>query len=407
MAERMLVFQEHGEVLPHWFERGFSRASLVMFDEHLDFKFIPESRLVPLLAEFQAGERPRGRDSALASRKDHGYGFDDFLYAAWRLGLLGRLHWVIPCPQQHRAASPGALLWSQLETVQGLGHRAMETWESGPGWAQVQLDGLQISVSSRVELTRRIPSGPWRLDLDLDYFESYFPAVELELNPVADTLEDLGLTLETACLSIANGFLRPEGRQLATWLANRFQLRKHTSRPTRLAPPLSQGLRLLRAGPMAPGTVMEFEPGLLMCGIMGIRLAALLHTRAGSLARARALIERIEAQGEEATWPRFHLGLALLEAGAPADAEASFRGGEGSMEDALEVRCRILRMICLGKMGSWALVLPLASGTAQQFPMLRQAQVLGALACQALGLHAQERRFRAESQRLARLALTA
>jgi hypothetical protein len=170
-----------------------------------------------------------------------------------------------------------------------------------------------------------------------------------------------------------------------------------------MAPALAQGLRILRSGQVKPRTILDLEPALIECGIQGLRLAALLHTHAGSLARAGALADLLESQGEEAGWPLFQLGLAHLQGGTPADAEGFFCRGEGPLEDALEVRCRILRMTCLGRMGSWAKVLRLAEETATLFPMLRQVNVLGALACRSLGRPEQEAQFSAASRNLEQL----
>jgi tetratricopeptide (TPR) repeat protein len=88
-------FEDHNEALAHWARQGIRDAVLVNLDAHDDMRVIPDSRisLLRLLYEQDAADllshARTGGESSL-------YHVGNFIYAASRLGIVGKVFWVIP-----------------------------------------------------------------------------------------------------------------------------------------------------------------------------------------------------------------------------------------------------------------------------------------------------------------------
>ena len=57
MSDTALSFEEHGEILAHWHELGWSRETVVCLDRHLDLKRIASDDLTRLQSASQCATR--------------------------------------------------------------------------------------------------------------------------------------------------------------------------------------------------------------------------------------------------------------------------------------------------------------------------------------------------------------
>jgi hypothetical protein len=221
-VRRLQVFQEHGEALCNWAQRGFRAEKLVIFDEHLDFKYIDEARVEHLRACEKSTSllSKHNRCSAAECRDGYLYGYDDFLYAAWKLGMLSQVIWVLP-PNADFAQS----LWRSLEHVRGATIDTLNSWRCTDNDAEITFGGLHIIATTCDELVK-LDLTSARVDIDLDYFDSCYPDVDGEIERFCSLLERIGIVSEvqTATLSVTTGFLRKEGLALPSKLTTRLGL---------------------------------------------------------------------------------------------------------------------------------------------------------------------------------------
>ena len=119
------VFEEHGEVLALWVERGWERERVVVFDHHLDFKRIAPAALLRLReAHDPVALNALCRDLPTRDDDRYAFGLDDFLYAAAFLGVVREIVWVYPERRPLTDRQLARLLLSTLAMLPGHGRRS-------------------------------------------------------------------------------------------------------------------------------------------------------------------------------------------------------------------------------------------------------------------------------------------
>jgi hypothetical protein len=163
------IFEEHASVLPHWLKNGVRDRTLVYLDAHLDLQYLREERMQRLRA-------CRGAEELAALEKSHrmlpdgdsSYGIEDFLYAASRLGMIGRLIWV--APPHVEIAGPSAVI-SELEQMDGVTRDEITSFHHTPqGILRGRLLGLDLTVCRHGDLSALDLPGDALVDIDADYF---------------------------------------------------------------------------------------------------------------------------------------------------------------------------------------------------------------------------------------------
>lgn len=165
---RSILFEEHGSVLAHWFDRGARDQTLLCFDAHLDIRPINERRLAPL-REARSGADISSRMKLHPSQPDGdtSFGIEDFLYAAHRLGIIGRLIWVVP-PFVGANYSEAAL--AALMQMDGVDFEQLLTFHRGEaGCIQGSLLDLPITMCSIEQLAELDLPADLLVDIDVDY----------------------------------------------------------------------------------------------------------------------------------------------------------------------------------------------------------------------------------------------
>lgn len=214
---RATVFEEHSQVLAHWFASGVRGATLVCLDAHLDLQFIDPARIGRLAActgaeQIQRLESPH----CLSPDRSYCYGIEDFLYPAAQLGLVRRVVWVAP---PHVLAGGMASALRALLQMEGVTIDELETFRIAAGGAlEGRLLGLDLTICLLEQLSGLSLAAPLLVDIDADYFVvvpadvvwAEPAAVVAALRKVAGPDADL-----TVARSVGSGFMPPQFRHIA------------------------------------------------------------------------------------------------------------------------------------------------------------------------------------------------
>lgn len=203
------IFEEHSQVLAHWFGSGVRNATLICLDAHLDLQFIDPARIARLAACTSAAQVKRLESRhCLSPDRSACYGIEDFLYPAAQLGLLRRVVWVAP---PHVLGGGMASALRALLQMEGVTIDELETFHIGAGGA---LEGRLLGVALTICVLEQLPAlelaGPLRVDIDVDYFVvvpgdvlwAEPAAVAAALKSVAGPQADL-----TISRSVSSGFM--------------------------------------------------------------------------------------------------------------------------------------------------------------------------------------------------------
>jgi len=163
------LFEEHSASLPIWWQAAGAARTIVYLDAHLDLQPIAEAQIQRLknaqnIDDIRALEAPHH-----LNRSDrYVFGIENFLYAAHRLGLLDRLIWVVPPHIPRRYTSS---LLDIIQQMDGITFSELCSFRPVPGNAlRGTLLGLDITLCDYQDLHSQSITGPWYLDIDIDYF---------------------------------------------------------------------------------------------------------------------------------------------------------------------------------------------------------------------------------------------
>ncbi|EMI58310.1 hypothetical protein [Rhodopirellula sallentina] len=214
-----IVFEEHSEVLPYWFEKGVKNAVVVCFDAHLDVQRITASRLKRLVAsktsdELRAEMKPHHLMpdwDAVASRS-YSFGIEDFFFAAARMGVVRKLIWVAP---SHVPIHDMQSAIEQLQQTDGVTIEDLRSFSwcsrnsDAVRWIEGELLGIELTVCHREALPHVGLPSSCLVDIDLDYFVE-LPSEQIGVSPVQVVADLMELPLEfsevTISRSVESGF---------------------------------------------------------------------------------------------------------------------------------------------------------------------------------------------------------
>ncbi|GAB4255442.1 MAG: hypothetical protein Kow0092_00550 [Deferrisomatales bacterium] len=183
---RILVVEDHSEALCEWYRAGLRGVPLIHVDAHHDF-FSPGRRirhdLEAIRRAFETAScealRPRVGDLA---RSDALFHVGDFVYPAFRLGVVSELWWVIPTRRTLPAEEFEAFrAW--LQDHWDFPDDFMETLRYDGRVVRGEFQGMPVRLVTLGDLPEL--GRPALLDIDVDYF------VELYDNPVKESMLDL------------------------------------------------------------------------------------------------------------------------------------------------------------------------------------------------------------------------
>lgn len=217
---RALIFEEHSSVLPHWWSEGAGPRTLVYLDAHLDLQYVNSERIRRLeqctsAQQMAALEKPHD----LCPDGEFGYSLENFLYPATRLGLIGKLIWVLP---PHVRTGYSDKVATQLEQMDGVLPEELMSFRRVDGRIEGRLLGLDLTLCDFRQLERLALPADSRIDIDVDYFIAV-PGDRPWVDPqeVFGVLRRLRLTTESITLSrsVSSGFTPLRHRFIADYLA--------------------------------------------------------------------------------------------------------------------------------------------------------------------------------------------
>lgn len=91
------IVETHADALPHWAEAGFKKAAVLHVDAHHGLFPSGAAHTSELARLYADGALTAGRMSRMRARDGF---FDelDFLRAAFELGIVGKVYWIVPLP---------------------------------------------------------------------------------------------------------------------------------------------------------------------------------------------------------------------------------------------------------------------------------------------------------------------
>ncbi|MCX4241315.1 hypothetical protein [Paraliomyxa miuraensis] len=215
-------------MLPIWYRHALRGATIITLDAHLDLRAIDPER-IEALHRCRDAARIESRQAPVcwASSTAWSYDLEDFLLAAWSLGLIGRVLRVA-------RSCPDPLRWAEhLTSVDGVGPCDLDSLEPGPHGPSIELFGVPVVATALVHLASLDARAPRVLDIDLDYFVDGHGVPWIEVEDVLAQLDPLRprLQLLTIARSVDSGFhplrYRHLAEHLAAWWNGDDEAREH------------------------------------------------------------------------------------------------------------------------------------------------------------------------------------
>jgi|GEM_PF-2863917 tetratricopeptide (TPR) repeat protein len=161
------VYEDHSEVLVDWLKNGYRNMIVVNVDYHDDLRYVPDRKLktLKLLADGQQWDE-------ISMRRDRGaeslYTVADFLYPAYRLGIIKKLYWVSPS----RLLEAPDIEKGAREFLRAFGYpeEVIKTFRKDGQAVKGKIFGLDVVISS----IRNLPKikEPVLFTVDVDYFSN-------------------------------------------------------------------------------------------------------------------------------------------------------------------------------------------------------------------------------------------
>jgi len=219
-----VIFEEHSSVLPEWWRRQEKGKTLICLDAHLDLQYVNPVRMA-LIENCTTEKQVKDLEKPhhLLPDDAYVYSLENFLYPAFRLGIISRLIWVAP-PHVKTAYSQNAL--NHVQQMDGVSIDELTAFKRhAGGWHKGKLLGLDIVICSYEQLAQIEPPDDALVDIDTDYFVS-LPSDEswIDPNQVYQAIEKLGLNTGyiTLSRSVSSGFMPLRYRFYTDYLAALF-----------------------------------------------------------------------------------------------------------------------------------------------------------------------------------------
>jgi hypothetical protein len=162
------LLEDHSDALERWLRLGIEDAVLINIDAHDDLRWIPADKIEELRHLVRKGDR---KSIALAnSAGDQGlYHPGSFIFAACRLGMVGKVYWVIPFAY-FQGQNPSEDLDAFLASY-GFGDRCIETFSLHNGCYQGIYAGIELTICGIEHLPQ--VDEPVILSIDADFFPPF------------------------------------------------------------------------------------------------------------------------------------------------------------------------------------------------------------------------------------------
>jgi tetratricopeptide (TPR) repeat protein len=222
MIPETSMYEDQSSVLVEWLRKGYKDMAVVNIDYHDDLRYVPEAKIEELrtLAENKRWDEISSKGDALGAKGL--FTVSDFLYPAYRLGIIKKLYWVTPSRLlEHPDVEAGT---RDLLRAFGYPEDVVDTFERDGGAVTGEILGIEVTISS-IRALPRIKE-PVLFTVDVDYFSTKFNKERLrELGFLRDFFLYLGgKEIEARHLSVAysvnGGYTDIASRHLGDELAS-------------------------------------------------------------------------------------------------------------------------------------------------------------------------------------------
>lgn len=220
-----IIFEEHSSVLPEWWQRKEKGKTLIYLDAHLDLQYVNQQRMALIesctqLKQVKCLEKPHH----LLPDEGYVYSLENFLYPAFRLGIINRLIWVSP---PHVKTDHSQNVLDHVQQMDGVSNDELSCFRKhASGYYEGKLLGLDIVICAYEQLEKIALPEDSLIDIDTDYFVS-LPSDESWIDPQRVFKEIERLRLKTGYItisrSVSSGFMPLKYRFYADYLEALFQ----------------------------------------------------------------------------------------------------------------------------------------------------------------------------------------
>jgi tetratricopeptide (TPR) repeat protein len=261
---KTIIFEEHSAVLPEWKRQRIEGKTLIYLDAHIDLQVVSQKRMAALENCTTAEELAKlDKPHHMLPDRGYSYSIEDFLYPAYRLGMISRLIWVNP-PQQQEQNQEGKTqeILGKLQSMEGLSLEDLASFKLVGNIVEGKLLGLDVVICDYRDLAQLQLPEDSLIDIDIDYFIE-LPADEPWIDPqeVFTSLQQLPLTSDfvTITRSVSSGYTPLRYRFFADYLAALWQGdRQNSSHYSRLFD-LDKKLRQGDAGSVVNSCLEELQ----------------------------------------------------------------------------------------------------------------------------------------------------
>lgn len=205
MIANVTVLEDHRDALAHWSRKGFKNAVLMNIDAHDDMKRVPPRQM----AQVKLACRQREEVSGAKKRMGPPLANGNFIHAAARMGIIGRVIWVVPTSYD-LFSDPGNRLQALL-TAYGFSADDISTFRLKKGSFTGTVDGIPLLICD----SRSLPDlkEPIILTIDVDFFPAMLADHNLNitaaLKQTFSNLSSKGYAImdATVAYSVNGGFL--------------------------------------------------------------------------------------------------------------------------------------------------------------------------------------------------------
>ncbi|MBJ6363198.1 tetratricopeptide repeat protein [Paenibacillus sp. GCM10012307] len=394
MANNMISFNEHGELLNYWVKKQYQNEFVIYFDQHLDFKKISEENLKILKSYSEKNQNMNelNRDVPFREYETYPYGLDNFLYAAKELNIIDHLIWVYP-NNDYTINDLQKVLITNVSLIAGFKEEVLSSFAINEYSVELSVNHLKIEITNLKYLSHIKLNKTPLIDIDLDFF---YNSNKQQLHLVKEFKEyflSLGKAWKddpTMTYSITSGFL-PEkysylGEQIADFfemdIVHHSKLRTESNSITKISYLLNNNSTYLTS------EIIEevWEKVLVFYSGTGLGVKSLLFSRIGNLELAIQYYDLAKQNNVNYFWSAYNIGLIYMNQKRYALASHWFLLAEGNLTDSIQTHSLILRSICELKQGNFSESLALGIKCADEIGIRAEPYLIIALSCKELGL---------------------
>lgn len=392
----IFTFEDHGEVLSFWDNNKVQNASVICFDQHLDYKKISNIN-IQKLKEYKLNNKninELNRDLPFREYETYPFGLDNFIFAANELNIIKKFTWVYPENENKYTVSDlGIILLKNLSLVPGEQEEIQSSFKLNKYSAEVTIRNFKIEITTLCFLKHRSIDSDILIDIDLDYF--YDPFKD-NLHSISDFNEFLQSIKEkiispiTLTYSIKSGFLPRKFRGIAKEisLSLNYPLKPYYEQDELLdsITYISQTLYISKV-PLGEVAIEKlWEEHLCNLGPTGLGVKSLFYIRLGDLEKAVNLYTEAKTLGVQYYWSAYKIGIHLMKEKKYKDASYFFEEAHGSLNDSIQVHSLILRSICEFHLGNFQKSLDISLYSTELLSLRPEPYLISALSCKELGM---------------------